>query len=161
MFCSILTDWMKTKDNSKDEVPLDLIGLKTNKEGNLMDDLRDSRIMKERGVLGDLRGIKINRKEDALSDLRVSREGGKSSLTSINNNGRWRLVEFEDGYFVVTNFCGECLEANTNGEVNYSDCILDNDYQLWRKNGEILMNKATKKCLNVEDETNFRIVECD
>ena len=126
-----------------------------------MDDLRDSRIMKERGVLGDLRGIKINRKEDVLSDLSESREGGESSLNTRNNNRIWRLVELENGYFVVINFCGECLEANTNGEVNYSDCILDNDHQLWRKNGEILMNKATKKCLNVEDETNFRTVECD
>ncbi len=149
------------KYSRKEDVPLDLTGLRTNKEGNLMDDLKDSRIYKERGVLGDLRGIKTNRKENVLGDLIVCREGGVSSLTLGNNDRRWRLVELEDGYFVVTNFCGECLEANTNGVVNYSDCILDNDYQLWRMNGEILINKATRKCLNAKDEKNFKTVKCD
>ena len=126
-----------------------------------MDDLRESMINRERGVVGDLRGIKTNRKENKLGDLRVSREGGESSLTKRNNNRRWRLVELEDGNLVVTNLSGECLEANTNGLVDESDCILDNDNQLWQMNGETLINKATEKCLKTEDEKTFRTVECD
>ena len=112
----------------------------------MMDDLRDSRIMRERGVLGN---------------LRESREGDESSLNTRDNDRRWRLVELEDGDLVVTTFCGECLEVNPNGEVVESECILDNDSQLWRMNGETLMNKVTEKCLNAEDERNFRTVECD
>ena len=159
MLCSVLPELFgKTKTSSEEDA------LQTNsREGYIMDDLRDSRTMKEKGVLGDFRGIKINRKEEVSGDLSEPREGDESYLNARNINDRkWHLVELEDGDVVVTTLSGECLEANKNGEVNESECILNNDSQLWQMNGETLMNKATGRCLTgSRDESNFKTVGCD
>jgi len=112
--------------------------------------------------LPDWQKPETNREEEVLGGLVGSERINRENMLTPNSGSNWRLVELEDGYSVVTNLNGKCLEANPDGDVNESDCVLDDDYQLWQMNNdkEDLLNKATGKCLDSEDKRIFKTFEC-
>jgi len=149
--------------NRDENVMGGLRGSRFNRGEELMGDLRGSKFNRDEELMGSERGSRFNRVEDVMGGERGCRFNRDEILTSatINNSPKWRMVELEDGFLILTDLTGTCLETNKNGEVNESDCELENEYQLWQVNGENLLNIATTKCLDLEDENNFKLIECD